>query len=330
MTAARRSAAAATLVALALLVAGCGLFGDDASTADPTTSAPDRSTTSTTSGAGEATSPQVTLLDAGAEPRSTLRVRPHEGDRATVVFTTDLAVQQQVSGRTQRLDSPPISETMRITVGTVTDSGAQMTMVLDDVAVQRKGSGLTDQQADDLDQELGTLVGLRAEGTMRPDGSYQDLQLHVPEGASKAVQAQVDDLETAIAGLNPPLPAEPVGLGARWRVEATTAVGGIESRATTTYEITDLGDDTVAYAAAISIEAGAQPLTRGLPEGTTARLVRSRQTGSGRGVMGLTSPEITLAMQTKGTQTVEVTSDGETATVDQGVSLATSARTASS
>lgn len=322
MTRAHRLAAIAAVIVLGPLAAGCSASSSPRADASTTTTTATSTSTTTT-----VERPTVTVLDAGAEPRRQLEMALHEGDEARVTFTTDLAIEQEAGGQTQRLDSPPISEVMRLSVGTVTDAGAEVTLEVEAVSVQRSGSGLSDGDVAALERTLRTLVGLRATGTMLPDGSYQDMAFHIPKAAVGSAVAQLGDLGSMVTALSPPLPPEPVGVGARWRVDATAAVKGIRTQTSTTFEVTALQEATVGYTSTVTTSAGAQELTTGLPAGTTGQLVSSRQSGTGKGVIHLTSPAADFSVRTTGTQAMRLTSDGETVAVTQHLSLAQATRT---
>jgi len=312
------------VLALAGGLAGCGLFGSDGRAAT-TTPAP---TTTTTTAPPVAGSEPPELIHPGAEPRQPLRVAYTEGDEAVVTFTSDLAVTQETKGRTQRLDSPPVTQTLTYTVGTTTSAGSKLTIRIDAIAAKGKGTDLTDEQLDALDDELAPLVGLEATATATPLGELEDLAFEAPDGLSDALAAQLDALEEQLPAIGPALPSEPVGVGASWRTVGTTNVGGAEVETTSTVTVTAIEDGLLSYTSTIETSAGPQDLAfGGLAGGTTARLASSDLRGTATGSLGLDRVAIALRTRLSGTQELTLTADGKTTELSQALEVAYAAAT---
>lgn len=325
----RRTRVAAAVVSTVLLAAttGCGLFdGGSESSATSTTAPP--TTAASTSTTAPAEAPAVTLTDPGAEPRQALALSYRTGDQTTVRFTSDLAVDQTVAGRRQRLDSPPITQTLTYRVGTVTSRGARLTVTVAAVEVQPKGSGLSADQVASMERSLAPLVGLRATGLLAPDGRFTSLRFRSPTGLDADVRAQVRAIESQLGTLGAPLPAEPVGVGAIWTATSTATIAGVVTTATTTYTVTAVSADEVRYTTRLTSTARPQDLQlAGLPAGTTARLVSSSITGTGTGSLLLHAPSFTLRARATGPQEVRLTDGSGDTVLTQQVAVASSAAT---
>ena len=307
-------------LALSVLLAGCGLFGsdDDAAPAAATTS----TTTSTTAPPVAVTEPPE-LIDPGKEPRQPLRVTYTEGDQAEITFTSDLQVTQDSDGRTQRLDSPPVAQTLTYTVGAVTDDGAALTISIDAIAAKGKGTGLDDEALAALDEELAPLVGLEATGTVTPLGELEDLEFAAPDGLPDALAAQLDALEGQLPALGPALPSEPVGVGASWRTTSTSSAGGAEVDTVTTVTVRAISEGAVQYTSTIATSSEPQDIAlSGLAEGTTARMESSTLEGATIGTMGLDRPTLTLRTQLSGTQQITLTSEAGAQELTQALEIA--------
>ncbi|QXC59460.1 hypothetical protein KSP35_13735 [Aquihabitans sp. G128] len=297
----RRSPLAPLLLAVALVVplTGCGLFGSDDDAAPPsTTSAAPTSTTQ----------PASQVLDAGAEPRQALRLRFAEGATTTATIRLDLDVSQQSSGHTQALDSPAVVETVRFTVDRVHAGGADLSFTFTDAQVDRTGTSLSDGEHLALTAEVHQLVGVGGTATVTDQGQLGDLSYQLPDDLDPDLAATLDQAQDQLAALAVPLPDEAVGVGARWKTDATSTLAGLEVRTETTYEITAIDGDDVAYTATTEQTADPQPVDLAtLPTGTTARLVSSDVTGSAKGTLSLTAPVAGSSSSSKGTQVVDVT-----------------------
>jgi len=302
-----------------LTAPGCGLFDDDG---DAAVTPPEPSTTSTTI-------PEVTanVVDPGAAPRDVLRIRLTEGDEATVAFTSDLAIDQTVGDRTQRLDSPPITQVLTYTVTDVDETGADLTVHLDDVTINPKGSGLSDDAIDALDAELAAMVGLTGQGHLSEQGQFTEAAFELPDGADQDLATQVDQLTTQMATFGPVLPTEPVGIGATWETTTTAAIGGAAVELTTRTTLTAVDDNSVSYTAALTSNAEPQALDAAtLADGTSARLVSSSLTGTSTGTQSLTQPRFELRATMSGPQELVVTGDEGDTTLTQRVEVAYAAR----
>jgi hypothetical protein len=320
----RRRPAARTLLAVAgaaLLLAGCGLFGSDDGAAPTSTTRATTTTSTTTPPVSTSRPPEI--IDPGDEPRQALRVTYAEGDEAQITFTSDLQITQQAGGRTQRLDSPPIAQTLTYTVGSVDEDGAQVTVRIDDIAAKGKGTGLTDDQLTALDEELRPMVGAEGTGIVTPLGELEDFRFEAPDGTSDELAAKLDALGEQLPTLGPSLPAEPVGVGASWRTSSTATVGGAEVDTTTTVTVTGIEDGTLSYRATVATSADPQDIALdGLAEGTTARLTASDLQGSTTGSLGLDQVAMTLRTRLSGTQQLQLTGNAGTTDLSQALVLA--------
>lgn len=324
MTRRRASSVAAAVLVLGGALSGCSLFGSD--DGGSTTTEPRPTTTTTAAPVTRSTPPE--LLDPGEEPRQALRVAYVEGQQAVVTFTSDLAVTQESEGRTQRLDSPPITQTLTYTVGASTDAGSELTIRIDAVAAKGKGTDLTAEEVAALDEQLAPLVGLEATAVATPLGELEDLAFDPPDGLDDAVTAQLDALAEQLPALGPALPSEDVGVGASWRTVSTTQLGGAEVTTTSTVTVTAIADGVVSYTTAIQTSADAQDLDlAGLAEGTSARLGSSDLQGTATGSLGLDRVLLELRTRLTGTQAITLDSADGATELTQSLDVAYSAAT---
>jgi hypothetical protein len=265
------------------------------------------------------------VLDPGDEPRQALRVGYEEGDEARFTFTSDLQVTQETAGRTQRLDSPPIAQTLSYHVDRVEGpaDGAVVTVRIDAIAAKGKGTGLTEEELEAIDDELEPMVGVEGTGLVTPLGELHGFTIDVPDDASDAVRAQLEALQQQVPALGPVLPVEPVGVGASWRSTSTSILGGAAIDTTTTVTVTDLSDGTLTYTATITTSAEPQDLAlAGLAKGTTARLESSDLSGSTTGSVGLDHIGLTLRTRIQGSQQLSLTTDGVATPLEQQLQVA--------
>ncbi|MBX3313788.1 MAG: hypothetical protein KF906_05650 [Actinobacteria bacterium] len=297
---------ASVVGAVALVTAGCGLFGGD----DEPTPAPDTTTTTIPV-------PSTELLDPGAEPRQALRFR-FEAAESTVDVVVDLDVVQDQGGDPVIVDLPPVRQRVRIRTGALVGGEADVEMEIESLEVD-PAAALSDSDREEIDGELAELVGLTGQGKVDDRGRVRSFTYDAPTGADGAIDGLVTGFSDELAGMVAPVPEEPVGVGARWRSTTFADVGGAAVPVTTVYELTAIDGDDVTFTSTSEGTASDRPLDPEVfGEGRTARLVEARTTGRGSGRFSLTSLDATLQAATETTQTMEVTgADGSTTTVDQ-------------
>lgn len=267
-------------VAAALLATpACGLFdGGDEPTLTGTTLAP---ATTVPAAATE-------LLDAGREPRRVLRFAVKPGS-TTVDVVVDLDITQD-SGEPVVLDLPAIRQRLRLTTGAANADGSVPIDLEVEAASVDGASSLPDRERDAVDAQLALIVGLRGSGRIDPQGRVEDFSYDAPDGLDGGLASVVEGLSDQVAALVAPVPAEPVGVGARWRATTNASVGGASVPVTTVFEITAIDGDDITYTSTSEGRADDLPLAPpGLSAGTTMHLVELRSTGRGAGRFSLAS-----------------------------------------
>ena len=301
-----RTRALVAALALAVAVSGCSLFDDD----EPGATSP---TTSTTAPITTTTAPEtsVELLEAGAAPLAPLRLEFREGDTTTVAITVELQVDQTSDGERQRLVTPAVREVATLTVDGVVDGEAMVSLAFTEARVVRTDSDLSDEEAAAIDADLAALEGVRGSGRITDLGELTSFRYDLPDDLDPGVRTTLERTRGELDALALPLPAEPVGVGARWRATTTSRLGGFPLRQETTFELTALDDGVVTYTAEVRQSAEDQDVALdGLAEGTTAHLVSSRVEGTASGTMQLASLAATVRSSLAGTQVIDLRSDG--------------------
>ena len=300
----RRTTRALTSIAIiSALLMGCSSEGGP----PPTTT--ERSTTT------NAPVPQLIdpprLVDAGTEPRRTLRMQLAEGDEAFVEVVTDLGVDQVVDGRLQRLDTPPISQRIASRVRSVGPEGAVVDFEIEEVTIEANGTGLTDDEAIALQADLSRLDGVRGTTTIDDLGRVTATTFTATDDLDASAQALLDSFAPQLPSIGPALPTEPVGVGASWQSTSTLDVGtgaSLSTTTTTTITVTAIDGSLVSYTSTIEVDTLAQPIELGDPDpGATTRLTSSEVTGTADGSFALDGLAFTLDSTSTGTQTLEVT-----------------------
>lgn len=306
------------------VLAACGLFGR----ADPTVghkrTAPSR--------------PSVVVLDHGSSPRTRLRYRPTAGTTGELELRTDVHLTQRLelpidadgsgSGTASTpvvVDPPATIHRIRFTVTSADDRGHDLDLEVIDASIDPQGTTLTDAQLAAVTAEVRKSIGWRGTARIDPQGVATSLDplsapaVAVQDDAPSGSPRTETDLSHQLATLIPPLPTQPVGRGARWRVTTTSPVGGTKLRQVATYEITSFDGGSVLYRATIQQDAGQQVLSgsdRATTQGGSAsdktqagQLIAAHLSGTTTGRFDLDGLRSESETHLTGSQLVDVSSE---------------------
>ena len=244
------------IAAVALL--GAAACGDDSGTAtestavagDPpvTTSTTEAVAPTGTEGTGATSSYRVTVEEAGAEPRRELRLGIQPGDVDRVTQRQEISIEIRAGDQVQAAPTPITEIDFTHTVEEVADDRVSSVGTYDDVRVLDTPG--VDQAT--LDQTRGLLSGFltatsSTTSTIRGavlEARIEGLQLSGELGPlMEQLAASITD---SAESMSVPFPVEPVGRGARWRVEADVEIAGLPVQIITTVTLTDLATERAA------------------------------------------------------------------------------------
>jgi hypothetical protein len=239
--------------------------------------------------------PTVNLLEAGSGPKAPLRYAPEAGSKTTVTMTMNMTASASFGDQAMPPQVvPPITMTMDTEVSEV--SGDSFTLGFRYSSVELgTAEGAPPGTAEAMKQMLDELVGLEGHSTMSSRGFVTDGSFVPKEGASPQVQEIAANFEKSINQLAAPLPAEPVGVGARWEVLTDVESGGITVSQRAEYTLKARNGDNATMDVKVTQSAAEQTITT--PQGS-AKLLSMTATGSGATTLSI-----------KGALPVDATSD---------------------
>ena len=298
------------LVALVVAtVAGCSSGGSSGS--DTTTT---RQTTTTAAEATTTTVPDgpttLELVDAGAEPRTRLRLAYEAGTASAIAMTTSSRA------TTTGPEGSGLDDT----------STSRSTLTLTHEVVRSGSTGATVRSTiSDPSDELAELDGLSTTVRLSPRGVPTSIDTDPDRDTPTSVRAVLRSLAASPQAFGTTLPVEPVGIGAEWVVRSTILVSGIEMQATSRYHLLAIDGPVLTYRAETTATAADQPIGAPDESGTSGRLVNADIRGSVSGTLRLDRPGGTSTATSTGTEHLEVT--GPDDTVEVTVSLDTRSTT---
>jgi hypothetical protein len=279
---------------------------------------------------GEATSdlpqPVVDMLDPGDEPRAPLRYALTTGTTSTATQTVDQSIRQVDQdgfGSTTRV--PTIDLGLQLTVLEVLPDGtARVGLAFTSVDATGNGSAQSSDQARAIEIALADITDLTGESTITDRGVVLAGGYEIPEGLPDTVKALIEQYESQLQSVSPPLPEEALGVGARWRATTELDLGGIEARQTYDYTVESVSGPEVELSVRIRQIAKPQDFEPpGARKGDEYRLLSLKLRGKGSMTLDLTTPiPVEAAIEGQAvqkTRTRERGGDTETvtATIDQ-------------
>lgn len=190
------------------------------------------------------TAPVIELIDAGKPPLRTLRWEFKEGAREVLkirsAYTWDAEAKGIEGGRNPpKVVLPAIIQTIHLDVGAVSDFGVAGV----DFEVREER---TIEASDVPRAQLHITATKGAKGSYKVDsaGVISDFRLTPPPELPSG--ENVEHVEDLLRMTVFPLPAQPVGIGARWTVARTAKRRGMSMNEQVTLELVELADSDIA------------------------------------------------------------------------------------
>lgn len=233
-----------------VVLAACGDDDGDVGAASTTAPADPAATTATSQAApsesDDGASPYtVTLEDPGREPRQRLRIEVAPGDVDRVTQRQETTIEVRAGDQVQSAPSPVTELDLTHTVVEVDGERITAEGTYDDVRVL-DSPGADPATVAQVRELLSGFLDATAHTTYTARGGIIDVRLDGLELEGPGA-AFVDQLAASITdsaeSLSVPFPDEPVGAGARWRVDAEVVLAGLPVEVTSTVTLSELTDD---------------------------------------------------------------------------------------
>lgn len=245
---------------------------------------------------------QAKLLEAGAEPRKELRLHPKPGDKQTSVMSINMTVETTIGEMpSQTMKVPPITITSETTVQGVSDQGDIAFDVVITKAELGAESGALPQLVEPIKAALASIQGLAGAGTTSSRGLGKGMEFKLPADAKAPTRQLIEQMKEAFDTIVVPLPAEPVGPGAKWEARIPLKSQGATIDQTATYQLASVEDERVVVKSTITQRAGKQTIENAALPGLKLNL--TKMTGKGTGSASLVLTQLLPAERTLGLQT---------------------------
>jgi hypothetical protein len=268
--------------------------------------------------------PIVTLLSAGAEPRTRLRYAIARTYKEHMATRTQLSLSVDMAGTPMPpMQMPMMTQGADLTVTDVAASGdISYAVTFTGFGVETPAPG--DPAMDAAFQSLGPMMqsldevvkSITGGGTISDRGLGRSVHFDLSKVTNPLQRQMMEPVSNAVQNLSTPLPEEAVGVAARWEVRQQLTAGGIQVFQKTIYELVSLEGKTARLKAAMEQTAPPQALdTAALPPGADMRVQKYSGAGSSTIAVRLDAlvPTSDASMQTN--LVADVTMGGSVATV---------------
>jgi len=191
----------------------------------------------------------VKLLEAGAEPRSTLRYHIKPGDKQMALVTTKVKLDvpmppaQPGAAPQQVPNIPAISIPMDITVQGIAPNGDITFQSVMGEATLVQDTNTPPEVAQAMQTALAGIKGVTGTSVITSRGLMKKSDIKTPATANAQARQFIEQIKQATTSLSLELPEEAVGVGAKWQVKQQTKVQAATVEQTGTYELTALDGD---------------------------------------------------------------------------------------
>ncbi len=226
----------------------------------------------------------VELLSAGTEPKQQLRLAPPANAKQTVEMTMKMDMAMSVAGQQQQaIATPPIKMKMDSNITKVDANGdihANFSYVDADIVA---ATNTSPEMVNAMRSQIKKIVGLSGSMILDHQGNTKQVNVNVPEGLDPNIKRMTDQMVNSFKQISSPVPAEAVGVGAKWRVPNSVTANGMNLNQIATYELVDLKDNVATLQVSLEQKAEGQQMNPpGLPEGASINLKSLKSEGKGQ------------------------------------------------
>jgi len=231
---------------------------------------------------------KMVMLSKGQSPRARLRIRPPVGLTQTVVITTSQKMSMNMGGMAlPQRDLPPTKVTIALKVLSVENGRIRASFDTVDVGVEET-AGLPPGMAASLRASIMPLKNLK--GVIELNDRGQVLSSDMPlQAIPNDQQAILKDFNQNLTRLVVPLPEEPVGIGASWKVIDTPQKMGVPITQEVVFTLTQRSGENIELSTeAIMTVAGGDISMPNMPPGIKTKTKPTKSTGRGQAQVDLT------------------------------------------
>jgi hypothetical protein len=223
----------------------------------PTKTAP--STEDDSASAKEKIGLKVELIDAGATPRTAMRLTPEVGSIQTCEMRMTMGMTMKMGAQAMPTNTiPEQSFTIEITIKDVLDNGdIQYDLAYTD-ARAIAAAGVQAEVVEVMNQALRPLKGMTGRGLVTETGIAKSAELNIPDDAPADFKNLMSGMTEALERLSMAIPEEPIGVGAKWKTTQDLKTNGILLTQSTTYHLVGIEGNVLVLETSVDQQAEPQ------------------------------------------------------------------------
>lgn len=227
--------------------------------------------------------PQVKLLAAGKGKRQKLRYKVQPGTSERLRMDMDMSMRMSMGGQALHDVRVPVTRfLMDIDVTDVTAEGHVRYRFRHAGVELLDTPGVQPEVRAAMQQALSGMESMRGHALVTDRGVVLEGGFEAGSLADPQLQQFLSSLEQSIQQMSVPLPAEAVGVGAKWEVRSRIEANGMTFHQTARFQLVELAGDRFKCKITITQTAKAQPIQApGMPPGAHAELVSLKGAGTG-------------------------------------------------
>ena len=271
----------------------------------------------------EAAKLTVTLVDAGAEPRRTVRYSARVGQQETLVISMRMAMAMSMND--EEMPEQTFPEFRFTVVGEVKEIAANgdihSRMEYTQVKVVDE-PGVDPMMLSMMEEMCAAVTGMSATCVTTGRGETISAEYEHGRNLDPRIAEQLTDLPRMLAQFGAILPEEPVGDGARWRLHGPITSGGMVINTSSDFTLTAVTDTEMSLESTATQTADPQDVPMPDMPGQTLHLKSLKSDGGGKMRVRLDRP-MAVQGEVKTETTIEMSFDlfGEEGTMRQRMSI---------
>ncbi|MBE9015715.1 hypothetical protein C7Y66_17025 [Chroococcidiopsis sp. CCALA 051] len=229
--------------------------------------------------------PQVELLEVGNEPRQELRFRPQVNAKQTSTMTMNMDIEMSVAGRAAPKFALPATVITMDTLVTQIDANGDIHYKFSYSNVNvANAATLPPQTLEATRSQLKKMMGMGGSVIVDNRGYTKSAQLVIPKGLDPSMKQVTEQLSGSLDQISSPVPKEPIGIGAKWRVITFPQLRGAKVAQTATYQLVNLKNGIATFNVWVKQRVNDRALLNrpGMPNGNKMTLKSLDSQGEGQ------------------------------------------------
>lgn len=265
----------------------------------------------------KADQPIVKLLSAGKAPLKRLRYKFTKRHKLTMVMEMNISMRMAMKmGKATRfsptIKTPPLQMMLEMTnVPTDAQGKTSISGKVVDIKVL-KAPGVNPRIIQRVRQEVRKIRGLSIFYQINDRGFLLKSKIQSPVAETQQIKQVINNLRQSIRQMSTPLPAEPVGQGARWKV-LSTFKQPLKTNQTIYYTLTKRAKDQMNVNTSVTQSAPPQTIQNNTPMGPVTNRVKYMHSSiRGKGTFYLSGPQVKAESSGRSEMKFRVTMRGQT------------------